>query len=312
MREESLSLTQETSESLRIFRRTSSFVARGGVITDLDGTALHERDGRVSVAEPVAQGLKALAELGRPVVINTLRFPLNVIRTFGREWGAITDQPVPLVSLNGGILGLLTPIGADDTTFEEIVAFPLSKAEIDEVLQKLQKLLDEGITKVVLFIYFRDWLRGEIIWSMQSDQVEMLRTKYLSASEVHSGPLATLNDMLLSEEVCMLAAQVEIPEDRHMAYQHSNPNRFVTAVGIDKLSGAREAAARLNFDLDQSVGAGDTPMDSFLAGVALALHVGPLPLSFEGRQGTLKLKNPFELGAALFQLAQDDARESIA
>lgn len=308
---ETVSLAPETSKRLRDFRRQSGFVDRGGIITDLDGTALHEREGRVYVAEPVAEGLKALVELGRPVVINTLRFPLNVIRTFGQEWGAITDQPVPLVSLNGGILGLLTPVGTAETTFEEITAFPLSRHEIDDALGKLQANLDQGLTHVLVFVYFRDWRRGEVIWSHRSDDVEMLRAKYLSASEVRSGPLAELHALLLSEDVCMLAIQVEIPEDRRMAYQHTNPNGFVNATGIDKLSGAREAAARLAFDLDQSLGAGDTPMDSFLTGVGLAVHVGPLPLAFEGRLDTLKLKDPFELGASLYHLAQADAHESI-
>ena len=307
-----MTLAPAISQRLRAFRRTSEFVAHGGVVTDLDGTALHEREGRVSVAEPVAEGLKALAELGRPVVLNTLRFPLNVVRTFGREWGAITDQPVPLVSLNGAVLGLLTPIGDAETTFEEMAAFPLAKAEISEALGRLQELLDQGLTQVVLFIYPRDWRRGEIVWCMQPSQVDMLRSKYVSASEVLCGPLSALHDMLLSNEVCMLAVQVEIPEDRRMAYQHTRPSRFVTAAGIDKLSGAREAAARLGFDLDQSIGAGDTPMDSFLAGVGLAVHVGPLPLAFEGRQDTLKLKDPSELGAALFELAQADAQASAA
>lgn len=279
-------LAPETSQRLRAFRQGSEFVSRGGVVTDLDGTALHERDGRVLVAEPVAEGLKALVELHRPVVINTLRFPLNVIRTFGREWGAITDQPVPLVSLNGGVLGMLTPVGEADTTFEEVAAFPLSKTEIADALGKLEDLLDQGLTRVVLFIYPRDWRRGEIIWSVQLGQVEMLRSKYLSASEVCSGPLASLHDMLLSDDVCMLAVQVEIPDDRRMAYQHTNPNRFVTAAGIDKLSGAREAAARLDFDLDQSVGAGDTPMDSFLAGVGLAPMIASLRSWRSRKRGT--------------------------
>jgi len=95
----------------------------------------------------------------------------------------------------------------------------------------------------------------------------------------------------------------DIPEDRRMAYQHTNPNRVVTAAGVDKLSGAREAAARLRFDLDQSLGAGDTPMDNFLSGVALAFHVGPLELAFRGRADTIRLADPFQLGAALFELA---------
>ena len=69
-------------------------------------------------------------DLGRPVAINTLRFPLNVIRTFGREWGAITPAPLPLVSLNGAITGNLVHARGDTVVFEEIDAVPLTDGEL--------------------------------------------------------------------------------------------------------------------------------------------------------------------------------------
>lgn len=72
-------LNEDVLHELRRFHQTSKFAHRGAVITDLDGTALEEREGTVFVAEAVAEGLKALADLGRPVVLNTLRFPLNVV-----------------------------------------------------------------------------------------------------------------------------------------------------------------------------------------------------------------------------------------
>jgi hydroxymethylpyrimidine pyrophosphatase-like HAD family hydrolase len=305
-----LDLPRETAERLRDFRRGSRFAEAGGVVTDLDGTAVHERDGRVYVAEPVAEGLKALADLGRPVVVNTLRFPLNVIRTFGREWGAITSQPVPLVSLNGAVMGLLTPVGDAETTFDELAAFPLSAAELEAAVAHLEGLLAEGLNHILLFVYPRDWGEGEIIWTPRLERVPDLKAKYLSASSVISGSMSELRDMLLSHGACMLSVLVDIPEDRRMAYQHANPSRFFTTAGVDKLSGAREAAARLGFDLDQSVGAGDTPMDSFLAGVGLAIVVGPLELAFQGRRDTLRLRDAMEFGAALFELARLDAEAS--
>jgi hypothetical protein len=298
-----MTLPAEIVSTLRRFRGRSRFVSRGGIVTDLDGTALHERGGRLSVAETVAEGLKALADLGRPVVLNTLRFPLNVIASFGQEWRAITRQPMPLVSLNGSVFGLLAPEG-DAATFQELAASPLSPAEVKAALGRVAALREAGLTDIVVFVYLRDWRAGEIIWTPAQSHVPAVRAKYPGASQVIAGPLAALERLLLSHEVCMLSIQADIPEDRRMAYQHLDPIQFVTTAGVDKLSGAREAAARLDFDLQESVGAGDTPMDSFLAGVGLAMHVGPLALAYRGRRETLRLGSPRELGYALFELAQ--------
>lgn len=305
-------LSTDVTARLRNFHLTSQFSTRGGVITDLDGTAVHERDGRILVADTVTAGLKAVAGLGRPVVINTLRFPLNVIRTFGRAWSAITAKPVPLVSLNGSVIGNLTPTDVGETVFEEIAAFPLSASEIDEALRALGGLLRDGIDNVVLFHYPRDWRAGEMIWTPRSERVDALHAKYTSATAVRSMPLEELGETLHTDGTTMLSVLVDIPEDRRMAYQHANPNRFVTAHGIDKLSGAREAAARLDFDLAHSVGAGDTPMDNFLNGVGLALHVGPMSLDFRGVADTVRLTDPAELGVALFELAGMQSDEQQA
>jgi hydroxymethylpyrimidine pyrophosphatase-like HAD family hydrolase len=301
-------LASDVFDSLLAFRAGSRFTERGGVVTDLDGTALHEREGRVYVAEPVAEGLGALADLGRPVVVNTLRFPLNVVRTFGREWSSITRQPAPLVSLNGAVFGLLTPVGESQATFEELAAFPLSAAELEAAAARVEELMAEGLRNLSLFIYPRDWQAGEIVWTPEPGQVDYLRAKYLSASDVVTGSPEAVRRRLLSHGACMVSIQVEIPQDHRMAYQHVNPSRFVTSAGVDKLSGAREAAARLDFDLGQSVGAGDTPMDTFLQGVGLAAHVGPMELDLRGRLGTVRLRDPFELGAALFELARLDEK----
>lgn len=299
-----MTLPAEILSTLRRFRAGSRFISEGGVVTDLDGTALHEQDGRLYVAETVAEGLKALADLGRPVVLNTLRFPLNVIASFGQEWRAITRQPVPLVSLNGSIFGLLAPETGDGVTFQELAASPLAPAEIQAAVGRIAALCDAGLTEVVAFVYLRDWRAGEIIWTPSASHAPAVRAKYLSASEVIACPLAELERMLLSHEVCMLSIQADIPEDRRMAYQHLDPHQFVTTAGVDKLSGAREAAARLEFDLQESVGAGDTPMDSFLQGVGLAVQVGPLEPIYRGRLETLRLGSPKELGYALFELAK--------
>ena len=291
-------------EAVRRFRVRSHFGARGGVVTDLDGTALHERAGRLYVVDSIVESLKALAELGRPVVLNTLRFPLNVVRTFGREWSKITREPVPLVSLNGALVGLLLPENGDWTSFRELAAFPMSQAHAEGALTDVESLIVAGLSDLVVFIYSRDWRAGEIIWTPEPGRADAIRAKYVSATEIVAGSIEVLRRTTLSREVCMVSVHVDVPEDRRMAYQHVNPSQFLTAPGVDKLSGAREAAEQFEFELQESVGAGDTPMDRFLEGVGLGFHVGPLPLAFRAHTETLHLETPQDLGHALFELAR--------
>ena len=77
------------------------------VITDLDGTALHEREGRVWIPPAVERGLQRVHEHGGTVVVNTLRFPGSVIAVLAPEWTRITGAPLPLVSLKGSQVGHL-------------------------------------------------------------------------------------------------------------------------------------------------------------------------------------------------------------
>ena len=276
------------------------------MITDLDGTAVHEIEGRVTIPHLVSHGLKAINNRGhRPVVLNTLRFPLNVIRTFGREWHAITSAPLPLVSLNGSITGYLTESRSGEMVFEEMDAFVLSQSEIEEVLTGIEGLVANGISDLLVFFYARDWTLGETIWTPSVQRVEHVREKYRSASAVLTGDTAGLREILLEQDVCMILLLVEVPEDQRMAYQQgANPTRFVTRAGVDKLFGAKAVADRLGFDLAHSVGAGDTPMDTFLSGCGLAVHVGPLDLEYKGRIETIRIGNSQELGKLLYRLAE--------
>ena len=57
----------------------------------------------------------------------------------------------------------------------------------------------------------------------------------------------------------------------------------------------------LNFDLSESLGAGDTPMDTFLSGVGLAVTVGGMELSFRGLRNTIRLSDSTELGLLLYK-----------
>src|SRR5512143_4103074 len=100
-----MALAPETLDSLRGFLASGDFARRGAIVTDLDGTAVHEFEGRSYVPEPVEFGLKRLHDAGHPFVINTLRFPLSVMRTFRRAWTSISNAPIPTVALNGSLIG---------------------------------------------------------------------------------------------------------------------------------------------------------------------------------------------------------------
>lgn len=301
-------LAEIVEEKLRDFASRSRFFHEGAVVTDLDGTAVHEFGGRIVIPDAVSHGLKRLNDLGRPVILNSLRFPLNVIRTFGREWYSITNAPLPLVSLNGGVMGYLTLTPEDAIGFEEIAAFPLAPAEIEEVLEGVRGLVDGGVTDLVLFFYPRHWTAGEIIWTPVPARIEALRAKYLSANEIVSFDPARLRETLLSQDICMIFLLVEVEEDRLMAYQHAKRSSFVTRKGVDKLFGAQEIAARLGLDLASSVGAGDTPMDSFLKGVGLAVQVGAVDLEYHGLHETIRIANSLEFGELLFRLGDLQGR----
>jgi len=88
-----------------------------------------------------------------------------------------------------------------------------------------------------------------------------------------------------------------------MAYQHSKPSSFFTTKNVDKLTGARVAADYIGFQMGASLGAGDTPMDVFLNGVGMAVHVGSMDLNFRGLTSTIRVADSFELGDVLFRLA---------
>ena len=298
-----MKLSHDIARRVLEFHRTSDFASKGGVITDLDGTALHEEDGKLIVALPVEAGLSALAGLGRPVVINTLRFPLNVIKTFGRAWSQITDEPIPLISLNGAVFGRLTPVGEQDVEFTELESLPLTPEEVEAALAHLEWMLSGGITDLLVFHDPCDWRLGEQIWTPHAERLDDIGDKYRSASSVFGGGLDKLAHSLRTDGACMLTILADAPDDQLMAYQHGNPNRFVTHEGVDKLSGTRRAADRLGFDLAHSVGAGDTPMDKFLSGVGLALIVGARDLPFQGLVDTVRLPDPAAMGQVLFELS---------
>jgi hydroxymethylpyrimidine pyrophosphatase-like HAD family hydrolase len=289
---------------LRQFLLESNFASRGGIVTDLDGTAVHEDQGQIYIPKSVEFGLKKLRDLGRPFILNSLRFPLSVLRTFGREWYNISNAPIPTVTLNGSLLGYVTKTNEDELGFEEIDAFPLTVAEIDEVLEGVKGLLDGGIKDILVFYYPRDWRIGEVIWTPVPERVMPVKEKYVSASSVTAVEFAKLREQMVGEEICMIFLLIEAPQDKLMAYQHTKRSNFFTRKGVDKLFGAQQIAPKLAIELAHSIGAGDTELDSFLSGVGLAVQVGNKNLEFKGLLQTVKISNSFDFGDLLFRLAR--------
>jgi hydroxymethylpyrimidine pyrophosphatase-like HAD family hydrolase len=296
-------IEDEVNEILRQFLQQTHFVSRGGIVTDLDGTAVHEDRGHIYIPKPVEYGLKQLHDLGRPFILNSLRFPLSVIRTFGREWYNISNAPIPVITLNGSLNGYVTRTEEDEIAFEEIEAFPLTIPEIDEVLEGVQGLLNGGIKDILVFYYPRDWRIGEVIWTPVPERILAVKEKYKSASSVTAVEFAKLREQMIAEDICMIFLLIEVAEDKLMAYQHTKKSNFFTRKGVDKLFGAQKIAAKLDIDLEHSIGAGDTELDRFLAGVGLSIHVGNANLEFKGTFQTIKISNSFALGELLFRLA---------
>jgi len=293
-------LLPENDELLRRFMKTRQF---SFLALDLDGTALMEDRGKIFISAAVEKGVKAMHDLGRTVAINTLRFPLSVIHTVGDAWYQIADAPILTVLLNGSVLGYIKK-ESDKLIYEELVAFPMTKDEVDHLVGGIRQLTSAGINDMILFYYSRDWAAGETIWTPDEARVPSLQKKYVSASRVLSGDIGMLEDWLSEVEVCMASLLIDRPEDTLMAYQHSKRNSFFTRKGVDKASGTRELARRFNLSLEDSVGAGDTEMDTFLSEVGLAIIVGGAVLPYRGKVDTMRVDSPGDLGNVILRMAE--------
>jgi len=298
-----MALTENQHRQLQEFFNQSKFDEHGAVITDLDGTAIHEYEGRFSIPQSVELALNRIYEIGRPVVLNTLRFPLSVIRTFGQEWYRISNKAIPTVLMNGSQLGYITKDDQGNFGYEEMEAFPLRPDEINEPFTIVENLIKENIQDLLVFYYPRNWTLGEIIWTPLKEKIDSVQNKYLSASKVYSSPLEELKNNLLDQEICMIFLLIDIPQDKLMAYQHTKRNNFFTHKGVDKNFGAGQISKHLGFELKHSLGAGDSEMDTFLQSVGLAVHVGNPYLTYEGLLPAMKVNSSTELGELLFELA---------
>ena len=148
-------LRDEINAKLQHFVNQTPFVASGAVITDLDGTAVHEFQGKIAIPKEVELGLMRHYERGRPLILNSLRFPLSVIRTFGQDWYRLSNAPIPTVTLNGSLSGFVKKTSEAELVFEEAVAFPLTAEEVTATLKGVQGILDGGIKNILVFYYPR-------------------------------------------------------------------------------------------------------------------------------------------------------------
>ncbi|MDQ2933243.1 MAG: HAD hydrolase family protein [bacterium] len=299
----SLLSTEQLKNLSDFVQRTD--LSKMAIFLDVDQTIVLEQKGKIYFTRSVERGIKDIHDLRIPVVLNTLRFPLSVIRTLGEEWYKIVKDRIPVVLLNGSMCGYIEKDHFGRLEFTELESFPLSESEIDFVIKEIKYLCNENVRGILLFFYPRDWKSGEIIWTPDADQVQTLKEKYTSASNVISTKLAELEIILKTDEICMIFRHIETPQDHLMAYQHSGRSMFVTRKGVDKAFGAKQIAKKLNkpIDLKQSLGAGDTTMDTFLNEMAFDVHVGTNVLPFQGSFCTVMVKDPLELGEILFAFA---------
>ena len=268
-------------------------------MTDLDGTAVLEHEGRIYLPPSVDAGLAHIRQLGRPIIANTLRFPLSVINVFGDEWHRSSGTDLPLVTLKGSQVGRLVRSTSGQTDFEEWGAAPLSAQEIGEVIAGVKGMVDDGVLDLLVFHYPRNWRKGELIWTPDPASVDAQASKYRSASRVFSCTVQELHDALLAEDVNMIFLLIDLPEDRRMAYQHTHRANFFTHEGVSKRSGAKDIARHLGLELEASIGAGDAQPDDFLAEVGFAIIVGGNEIEYRGHHGTARVPGIAELGELL-------------
>jgi len=291
--------TIDALAELRTFLASGRFQASGAWMTDLDGTAVIEREGRIYLPPEVELGLKHVHDRGRPVIANTLRFPLSVIRVFGDDWHRATGADLPLVTLKGAQTGRIVRSASGEVAFEEWQAVTLSEAEIVEVMAGIEGMVGDGVTDLLVFHYGRDWRKGERIWTPDPARVDSVRAKYRSASSVFSGGVAELKETLLGEPMCMIFLLIDLPEDRLMAYQHTRRNNFFTHQGVNKRTGAERVALHMGIDLSASIGSGDAPPDDFLSAVGFAVIVGSNDVEYRGLEHTVRVDGITELGHLL-------------
>lgn len=290
-------------QQLQDFIASSRFWSAGAVMTDLDGTAVHEVDGKAVISQSVELGLERVHAAGSQVLVNTLRFPLSIMRVFAAQWCRATGDDMLTVTLNGSLVGRIRSSADGHLEFDEMAAFPLMHGELIEVMQLVEGLCRRDCDDLLVFHYPRDWRQGEAIWTPNPERLDAVRAKYRSASHVFSGTADALAAELHAQPICMVFVLIDAPQDRLMAYQHTRRARFVTHAGVDKRHGASALARMAGIALDQSIGAGDAEPDTFLDATGFSVIVGDQDLRFRGRYATARVPDAPGFGELLLVAA---------
>lgn len=300
-----MSLSKEQKKQIADFSSNPDFTDKGGLMTDLDGTVIQEKEGRYFIPAEVQEGLAEIYDTSCPIILNTIRFPLSVIKTFAFDWYNIAKTSIPLVSMNGSQIGYINIDRKSNFTFQEVDAFPLGEAEIKKFITDIEEILNNSGT-VLAFYYPRDWSKGEIIWSSDKEKVSDTKGKYRSASHVYSSDLQTLKNNLEAEDISMIFLRATITE-ANASFLHTSHKDFYTRQGVDKLFGAKKIITCLGREIENFIGAGDTPMDVFLKEVGQVVKVGSMDLNFDCKSPILQLEHVPDIGEVFTEIAKSCA-----
>src|SRR5687768_18308662 len=105
------------------------------------------------LSRSVELGLERVHAAGREVLINTLRFPLSIMRVFGDQWRRASGSDTLVVSLKGSLIGRIVAGNGSELVFEEIEAFTLTGEELSEVLKGVRGLCEQGAEDLLVFFY---------------------------------------------------------------------------------------------------------------------------------------------------------------
>ena len=298
-----MALTEEQKKIIQHFASHPDFRPQGGLMTDLDGTIVQHRDGNYLIPPEVQAGLNNLYQVNCPIILNTIRFPISIIKTFAAILYPIAGNSIPVISLNGSQWGYISRGQDGEFSFTEAGAHPLKPADIKSFIANIQLLIQNKVPNIVAFYYPRDWTKGEIIWAAEEGRVAELTQKYKSASRVYSSSLSILEMNLAAEEISMIYLMIKKDLIQGSHLQHDLKD-FYTATGVNKLMGAHAFVNQLGRNLKHFIGGGDTPMDVFLQETGAVIKVGDLPLHFSCQATIMPVKTVAEMGEVFTQVAE--------
>ncbi len=88
-----MALTEEQKKLIQNFVSLPIFRQHGGLMTDLDGTIVQHQNGHFSIPTEVQAGLNKLYQSNCPIILNTIRFPLSIIKTFAAVLYPLAQKP---------------------------------------------------------------------------------------------------------------------------------------------------------------------------------------------------------------------------